>query len=581
MPAINVTGFLGEQPRVIPRLLAETASQRAINTRLDDGGLTPIHRTLEVDNATDAADQTIYLHGDTWLSWAGDIDAAPAPIAEDRLYYTGDGVPKMLDGENIYPLALPSPIGALTAVLGGGGGAGDVVTRIYVFTYVTEFGEESAPCVVSNQLDWQPGNTVTLSGFPSIPAGRNITKQRIYRSQTGQAGTYFYLIDERAASTSNYSDTVAVDAFQEALQTADWTPPPDTLSGLTSMSNGMMAGFSGKDLYFCEPYYPHAWPEKYALTTDYDIVSISAIGSTLIVLTTGQPYIAVGSVPDSVQIDKLNTNAACINKRAVVNTGFAVCFPSNNGLWAIYPNGTLKLVTAPLYNRDKWQALSPSTLVAGQHNGRYIAFYDVIVGDVRTAGSLTIDLGDSPFLSRTANVAQAVHYDQNQGALYYLVPGTTNIVRYDDPNASLETQYWKSKPFTLPYPENFGAIRIEADVTLTPEEVIAAQALIDAITAANTLLLAAGSIEGDLNAGPMGGVAFNGDILAPIPSSGVVFEIGVYADGKRVKTVMSSNVDLRLPAGFKARVWELDVLSNVTVTRLTMARTMDELGQVA
>src|SRR5690606_18334280 len=103
-----------------------------------------------------------------------------------------------------------------------------------------------------------------------------------------------------------------------------WTAPPDALSGLTAMPNGMMAAFVGKDLYFCEPFRPHAWPEIYVLTTDFPIVALGALGTTLWVLTEGYPYRVSGTTPGSMVMDKVEANLPCVNARAVVDLGHAI-----------------------------------------------------------------------------------------------------------------------------------------------------------------------------------------------------------------------------------------------------------------
>ena len=277
MAALRFAQFSGEIPRLLSRLLPDTGAQQAENVRLDDGGLTPVRKMRQEHVFTGIPGiQTIYKFGSDWLAWDKVVNAVPGPVATDRLYYTGDGVPKMRVGSTIYSLAVPYPTAALTASMTGTG-TGDVITRLYVYTWVTAFGEESEPNPISADVLWQAGKTVTLAGFQSTPTGRNITKQRIYRSQSSsQSGTDLFLIEERAASTSNYVDTHAVDDFAEVLPSRDWNAPPDDLTGLIAMPNGMMAGFSGKQLCFCEPYMPHAWPEKYRLTAAFPIVTLGA-----------------------------------------------------------------------------------------------------------------------------------------------------------------------------------------------------------------------------------------------------------------------------------------------------------------
>ena len=254
MAKLRLAQFSGEIPRLLSRLLPDTGSQHSENVRLDDGGLTPIRKARVEHVFTGLTGiQTIYKFGSTWLSWTSVVNAVPGPVATDRLYYTGDGAPKMLVGSTVYGLALAGPTAALS-VSTAGVGSGDVTTRLYAFTYVTSFGEESQPSPLTAEVAWQSGITVTLTGFPAVPTGRGITKQRIYRSQSSsQNGTDLFLIEERTASTSNYVDTHTPTDFQEVIQSKDYDTPPADLAGLISLPNGMMAGFSGKQLCSASP----------------------------------------------------------------------------------------------------------------------------------------------------------------------------------------------------------------------------------------------------------------------------------------------------------------------------------------
>lgn len=577
MVAIKLIGFQGEQPRLIPRLLPSAGAKTAINCRLDDGGLAPIRRAAYVADSPVADPQSICFHDGAWLAWDTVVNAAPGPVDDTRLYVTGDGAPKLIENGVEYPLAVPRPPSKLTATLGGSG-AGDAVTRVYVFTWVTGFGEESEPSPPSDPIVWKPGNSVTVSGFPATPSGRNITHQRIYRSQTGQSGTYLYLIAERSAANTDFSDTVPVNAFQEPLPSADWNSPPDDLAGLVAMANGMMAAFVGRRLYFCEPYLPHAWPEKYAQTCDSDIVGLAAIGSALVVMTEGQPYFATGSSPGTVVMERLRVNWPCINARAIANLGFGVVYPTHEGLALVAGDGSANLVSGNLFGRDDWQRFSPATMVAAQLAGRYVAFYDTLDADGAVlAGSLTVEPGGTPFLVRTTLRARAAYFDVPSSRLYFVPHDADTIWQFDAEGAALEDQYWRSKEFVLPYPENFGAIQVDADATVSEADLAAAEAQNAAIEAANAALIADDALDGALNTAALGVYGLNGDALAGFNEASDLV-VGVIADGTRVANVRVTNKPARLPAGFKARVWEIDVMGARTVTAITMGRTMDDIA---
>lgn len=580
MAGIKLTAFTGEQPRVLARLLPDTAAQSAIDSRLDDGGLTPMQASVLEAAAGGSDFKTIYLYGSTWLKWTDVVYAVPGPVAGDRLYYTGDGKPKMRVASDIYDLAVPRPVDDLTATIGGSG-SGDVVTRLYCWTWVTDYGEESEPAPVSNEVNWQPGNTVTLSGFPSTPAGREITKQRIYRSQTGTSGTFFYLIAERAASASNYVDSIPVDGFQEPLPSTTWTAPPDGLAGLISLPNGMMAAFVGRDLYFSEPWRPHAWPEKYVQTMDYPIVALGAIGSSVVVMTTGQPYLVIGSDPSTMQPTKLEANFPCINARGVVDLGFAIAYPSNEGLIAVKADGSIGIASNNIFSRKAWLALNPDTIVGAQIGGRYAMFYEIVGEDgFPTGGCLFLDIGATPYLIRSSERATSVFYQLETGALFFLRKGENNIYRLDSPDGVRLKQYWKSKPYVLPAPLNFSAILIDADFKLDGSEKAANAAKLAEIEAANSLILASGEIHGELNGRALNEYDLNGDALTLLPELGITLDVGVYADGKLVAKIDKTGKAVRLPAGFKARTWEIDVFGDVQIQNIAMATSMDELKQM-
>lgn len=579
MAKLRFGQFSGEIPKLIARLLPDTAAQQAENVRLDDGGLTPV-RKLKVEHvfAGVSGIQTIYKFGSDWLAWDKAVNAVPGPVATDRLYYTGDGKPKMRVGTTVYDLAVPYPSTALTASTSGSG-TGDTITRLYVYTWVTDFGEESEPCPVSNAVTWQSGQTVTLSGFASTPSGRNITKQRIYRSQSSsQAGTDLFLIAERAASTSNFTDTFSATQFGEILPSRDWNAPPDDLQGLIAMPNGMMAAFTGKQLCFCEPFRPHAWPEKYRLTTAYPIVALAAFGTTVVAATEGYPYIATGNSPDSMIEEKSETVLPCINARGMVDLGYSAAYPSNDGLVVISPSGA-GVATENLFTRKDWQRIGPASLVAGQFSGRYFASYNYAEIDGKLfEGTIIIDLaGRQPFVIRAPWRADAFFYDIPSSQLFALIGDT--VYEYDALGMENEIMTWRSKPFVLPSPASFGAIRVDGVITDSNEEEAARQAAIAAINTANAALFAQDSMGSEIDGAPIDTFALGGDGLQSLPPSKYA-TVTIYADGEPIRVTAEINKAVRIPATRRARVWEIQVNGTAEIEAIKMATTMRELNEI-
>lgn len=584
MSKIKLIGFSGEIPALIARLLPDTNATEAFNTRLDDGGLTPVRLsrfTHHFDAVPPAGYKTIYKNGDEWLGWEDDVYAVPGPVAQDRLYVFGDGVPKMRVAGVDYPLAVSAPPTALVAtVTGTPTTPGTNVTRLYVYTNVTQFGEESEPSPLSNEADWSPGQGVTLSGFDTtMTAGRTSVTQRIYRSQTGSTGTSLYFIAERASSTANFIDDIAVDAINEALPSLNWNPPPDGLTGVISLPAGMMAGFVGKDLYFCEPYRPHAWPEIYVLTMDYPIVGLGAYGTTLVVMTEGNPYLVAGSAPENMQSQKLELNLPCINARGIQDMGYGVAYPSHDGL-VVVANGAASVASGKLFNRKDWQALSPRTMVAGQFGGRYMAFYSYSdAAGNEFAGTIIFDVtGVQPFILRSDIKPDAFYYDIVSGELFYLDGG--DVYSWDAQGQMNAMQFWKSKTFVLPRPTNFGVILIEADDEMSDEDRAAIEQRRQEVIAANQALIDSGDLAGVVNGAAIDEYPLDGDALAAVPGLNQTMSVSIFADDKHVATVTRLNRMARLPSGFLARKWAIAVSSDMRISQITMAGTGAELMEV-
>jgi hypothetical protein len=581
MAVIKLAGFTGEAPRVTPRLLPATGAQIAQSVRLEDGELSPFRKPFPAYELTGVAEgdiKTIYRHLTDWLHWPTAVNAVPGPVAQDRLYYTGDGVPKMRVGSSVYPLAVPVPAAALTSARVGTLGA-ITSTVLYVFTWVTSFDEESEPSPISADLIVSPGNSVTLSGFPATPSGRAITKQRIYRSQTGSAGgTNLYFIAERAASTGNYTDALVANGFNEPLPSIDWNPPPDDLAGLVSMPNGMMVGISGKDLCFCEPYRPHAWPEKYRLTMDYDGVALGAYGATVAVGTRGNPYLVGGTHPETMSMEKMELNMPCLNAQGMVDLGYAVAYPSHDGL-VVVQGGSANVTTAALMTRDQWLKLEPDLMVCGQFYGRYFASYDYLDTDgADVKGTLILDLtGEAPFIIRSQHKAEAFFYEVTTGSLF-MVMGTV-IYEWDSKQSINDIYTWRSKAFILPAPTSFGAILFELDDREDLDAVLAVEAAVAAALATNTALFAGDTLFGELNGSLINTYPVNGDELVGVPP-GPQVSVNVYADGELLAAVSRAGRMQRLPGGKLARQWEIEITGNANIQELTMAGTAQELRGV-
>ena len=183
----RLSDFSGLVPRTARQLLAPNQAQVATNCVLTSGDLRPRNAPLLVfrpeSNGEIVSMFRMEKDGDEkWLAWNRDVDVARSPIAgnEDRrFYYTGDGEPRVSNYElatagsgpypsDCYVLGVSPPVNAPSVVAAGGISA-TTVTRFYVYTFVTPWGEESAPSPVSTIVSGKLDATFTLSGMDAPP----------------------------------------------------------------------------------------------------------------------------------------------------------------------------------------------------------------------------------------------------------------------------------------------------------------------------------------------------------------------------------------------------------------------------
>lgn len=563
---IGIANFKGEIPRLHKRLLPEGFAQIALNARLTDGGLQS-YRDGIIVNDFETPVRSIYKYQGAWLGYDADVDFVQGPVANDRLYFTGDGVPKVRVGADIYPLALAKPVAAPTVAPGGTLDTALQESIVYTYTFLTSLDEESAPAPLSATVEWSPGMTVTVSGFSAAPGGRAINRRRIYRSQTSKSGvTDLYFVAEIPLATTSYVHDLATAPMAEVIPSLDYDTPPDTLHGLTELPGGMMAAFDGRELLFSEPFAPHAWPIKYRLKTNYPIVGLSAFGSTVAVMTTGTPYIVQGASPESLVMERMESNLPCVAARSIVDLGYAAAYASNDGLVLITASST-QIATRSLFTKEEWQRLSPATIFAASLEGRYIfahfagavtiidggnasvvAPVELDLGHAPDRGALNVydggyarrpddtlamgivDLsGESPFYASVFapdfQFPTGLYYQTEENTLFVL-EADTFARQFDAPGQPDLDYRWMSRCFYLSGYENFGAIWVEA--------------------------------EG-------------------VPSDQNRLITRVFADGKVVFQTDKFGKPTRLPSGFTANQWEIEVEGNAHVSAISMAGSLEEL----
>lgn len=247
-------------------------------------------------------------------------------------------------------------------------------TRGYIYTYVSDWGEESAPSPVTELLTIDQNDSVDVTiGAPSVTAPYGaITHWRLYRSSTTNVGAAYQFVAEIPIATTSYNDTKKQEELQEVCPSLTWTEPRSDLFALTGLPNGIMVGLAedGRILCFSEPYQPYAWPREYELSLEYPGVGIGVFGTTAAVLTTGQPYYVSGADSANMSAQKIESSQACVSKRSIVSAEGGVLYASPDGICLAGPSG-VELLTLGAYSREDWQALGLETSFAAFSEGVY------------------------------------------------------------------------------------------------------------------------------------------------------------------------------------------------------------------
>jgi hypothetical protein len=603
MPYIKIDNFSGTVPRTGPTQLEGNQAQTASNVKLQSRELRSWRKPTEEYVPTTAGVQTIYkLDGPggafEWLTWAHDVDVVPGPVADIsdyRVYYTGDGLPKKTNwnlatttgtGADPYPnswlyMGVPNPTTAPT--LTPSSTSGTVETRAYVYTYVSTFGavkEESGPSPAAT-VDVEVTGSVTVNGFATAPTtGYNITHRRIYRTIVGATSVSYAFVAEIPVATTSYVDSLSVTQLGESLPTLSYSPPPDDLKGLVAMPNGILAGFKDNEVWFCEPYLPHAWPVAYSLSVEYPIIGLGVYDTTLVVMTTKFPYLITGTTPAAMTQTKLPLQQPCASKRSIASDQYGVLYASPNGLVSIGA-GTQDIITTPLYTRDEWQTLTPTSMLGVIYNNLYMCFHQTTTG----IEALVLARGDIPPLSFLSFDATAVYIDRSTGNIYAVSQFDNKVYQLDNDDVNNTLYEWQSKKFVMPNPMSYAAIKLQADYDYMDDQV-AYNAFVQSIITANQTKFASATIGlgGGFNDDLMNFHEFNGSILEDIPTQADLrnIQVIIFADEQQVYTAGILNQEpIRLPVTGKAYVWEIKITGNVPVRSVIMGTSLGETRMVA
>lgn len=594
MVALKLSAFGGMIPAQDDHLLPDNNAALAQNTYLDSGALQGLHVPRAVYTLGSPGNQFVFriplvspdkdhISASFWLEFVDpDTNVLKTPVADDtfeRFYFASPTVaPKyntkarILAGSSPYLLGIPTPETAPGASVAGGSGTTEA--RSYVYTWVSAYGEEgppSAPVLLTGFVNgtWNITLTAPLSGDTT---NRNLTRVRIYRTVTNTSGgaTFFLLVDQ-AIGTTTYADTTSAVtlAGNALLESTDWGGPPSDLQGFVSMPNGMIAGWKSNEIWFCEPFRPHAWPAAYTTSVDNTIVGLGVVGQTLVVLTQGFPYAGTGVSPLNMAFAKIATFEPCLSRGSIISTAQGVLYASPNGI-VLAAYGVVQNASQQLATKDRWLDLvAPQTLRAVRLGASYYAwgvsskgsfeptaFYtSAFVQDDYTGAfsGILVNLADPRVawveLDSDMTLTNNVITDLWSGEIFLIRGGKVYWMDMSSSNVD-GTYIWRSKIFQLDEPRNLSAMKVRFQASVKDTSFV----------------------------------------LNPVRDTSSPQELKddqygilrVYANGVLVATreLRVPGELIRLPSGFKQEFWQFEVEARVVVYSIQAATSVKELSGV-
>ncbi len=605
MATLQLNLFSGEIPRMGDTKIPDNAASKAVNSLLLSGDLRALKNPAQLYYFTGASGTVkwaFYLpqkgtYTERWVGFTEDrVAFLKGPLtndAYDRFYLTKTGSAPLMTtrdrieaGSSEYLLGTPGPATAPTATPDGSG-TGQTVTRAYVYTWVSPYGEEgpTSPPVIATGKDDDVWN---LSGLEtSVPdAAQRPTgyTKRIYRTVTTvNATAQYHFVAEIADSASTYADSnnTAEVSLNDSCESFYWQPPPATLEGLKAHPAGFLVGFTGRDIYFSEPYRPHAWPPQYAYSTDQDIVGLGVFGNTVVVMTEGYPYLLNGIHPATLRPQKHNASIPCISPDSIVEMPYGVYYAASDGLQLASAGGIIN-ATEQLLTVDEWtQEYNLTSLRAARYNDFYIGFY------TNTDGFMFAPKEPNATFTQLRDVWDIDGIQQDPILGKTIVLSKNNVAEWYPPDGAEVLYTWRSKKFTLPKPANFGVARVQytdLDPQVTDSDlrsVYNAERIIypgrpigaAAIGVAKVYPVTYASLYG--YRAPLGG-----PVTYELSNSSSL-TLALYADGDLVfQGAVTSTEAFRLPCGYKRTQFEVEITGNVPVSSVKLASTGKELARI-
>lgn len=426
--------FGGIIPRLSAHKLPATGAEIAHNVKLRNGRIEPWRELCEFATVK-SSDASFHVHGCCVTSWDAVVSAAEVSPDWGRFYISGrnsylESVTLSCKCEpSYYRLGVPAP--AKAPVAAGAESCGrDTDARSYVYTYINQWYEESAPSPASNVIRVADGSAVTVTGIELPEDGYGIIGANIYRSVSGFRDvkgkqqdklTSFLYVATIMFPAASYVDTVLMANLGQALETEYVRMPPAGLQNVCSIESTVQLAATKKNrVYRSERFQPHNWPVKYELTLDSSIVHMVENNGRLFVSTDTVPYVIDASNCDDTKctpvtsLDAPLPDISCGHQGSAIPTPYGMVYSSPLGVVLVSGDAKWHLLTKQWFSRDDWAKVAPDTARFGFYEGFLFIITDKVsfvldidgepYGDLK--GTELTTISDRPIAMETSSAGQ-------------------------------------------------------------------------------------------------------------------------------------------------------------------------------
>ena len=460
---ITFSNFGGLTPRLSDHALGYAAATLAHDVNLRNGRLEPWLKNCTFAEAEEGA-QSFHVYGCCSVSWTDIVTCADLSPDWGRFYIVGregnslEAVEFSCDCEpTYYTGGVPAPEDAPT-VSATEECDRTADARVYVYTYVNKWGEESAPSLASSVIRVADGTSVTVSGFSDPPDDYGIESINLYRATTGWRSpdgkaqnflTSFLFVANFDTDTDSYTDSTQAIYLGAALETMDDRMPP-TLDGVVTVRDQIrLVGWRKNRIHMSEPLMPHNWPSVYDMTLDFNIVHMGELNQKLYVTTTSTPYIIditqtdITKAPPVISVDTALPDIGCHRANGAVMTPHGLFYASPIGVILLASNGSWSVVTAKWFGEDEWRKLKPDTITMAYYEG-YLFFSTEMGTFLLDVNRKVYENADNAHLVTLSDTPVACEVS-NTGALLILQDDEILVwTGGDEPREYI----WQSRPLT-------------------------------------------------------------------------------------------------------------------------------------